>query len=231
MSVKSEKSLLQEYFQIRHLALPKYTSSKCGGSDHNPVWKSKVTFWSVMDNEFKEATGDSCRNKVKAENSAAATVLDILRNPNVTTQLQDLNSCNQNITREFHRVSGKKRIVAERTALFVDVENLPKFVDEVVKEIEGINIYAFIGYHHCLSEKIFPDNVTKVLSPSTRSDGSDTCMQVYIGYMLAHETYDTYLIATRDHYGSALVEMITTDSLLWKKKDAKVVTQVSHINA
>lgn len=211
----SGKNKLQEYFQTRHLPLPKYVSCRCGGSDHKPLWRSKVTFWSVMDNEFKEITSDILGSKVKAEISAADLVLNILTRDDVCQVSQ--------VT--LH----KKRTVGQRTALFVDVENLPKFINEVVDEIEGIDIYAFIGYHHCLSEKIFPENVIKVLSPSTRADGSDTCMQVYIGYMLAEEKYDTYFIATRDHYGSALVEMITADSLLWKNKDAKVVTQVSHI--
>lgn len=200
--------------------MPKYISGRCGGTDHKPLWQSKVTFWSVVDNEFKEVTSDILNNKIKAEFSAATYALNILTNNNKSTiHVIDTE------TVDVHQ----QRTVSPRTALFVDVENLPKIIDEVIQEIKGIDIYAFVGYHHCLSEKIFPTNVIKVLSPSTRTDGSDTCMQVYIGYILAQEMYDTYLIVTRDHYGSALVEMIITDSLLWKKKDARVVTQVSHI--
>lgn len=234
----SSKNALQEYFQTRHLPLPKYVSCRCGGSDHQPLWQSKVTFWSVIDNDFKEVTSDIFGSKIKAEISAADLVLNILTRIDVSTKglhfidpviVPDVSQISPKSITPNQLILHKKRTVGRRTALFVDVENLPKFINEVVQEIEGIDIYAFIGYHHCLSEKTFPENVIKVLSPSTRADGSDTCMQVYIGYMLAQEKYNTYFIATRDHYGSALVEMITTDTLLWKKKDAKVVTQVSHI--
>ena len=51
-------------------------------------------------------------------------------------------------------------------------------------------------------------------------------MQVYAGFLLAQGVYHTYYIATRDHYGTALVDMITTDSLLWPKQRAVVVTKL-----
>jgi hypothetical protein len=117
----------------------------------------------------------------------------------------------------------------QRTVLLVDVENLPNFIDDVCKEIQGLSIYAFIGYHHALCDKQFAVDVNKVLSPSTRTDGTDSCMQVYVGYFLANNKYDTYLIATRDHFGSSLVDMITSKTLLWPAKKARVVTKVRHI--
>ena len=223
MSDNKSKNILQEYFQIRHLPLPKYQTIKCGGSDHQPLWHSTITFWNNQTNEYQDIIGDIAGTKVKAEISAAHTVLCALNQHNTSP----LRSCSAPLV-SFQN-SNKKMRVNDRTALFVDVENLPKFAEEAAANIDNITIYAFVGYHHCLSEKVFPDNIIKVLSPSTRSDGSDTCMQIYIGVLLSQNKYDTYLIATRDHYGSALVDMITSDTLLWSKKEARVVTQLSHI--
>ena len=224
------------------MPLPKYATTRCGGTDHKPLWKSKVTYWSISDKKYKEVTGAVSRTKTNAELSAADLTLEILGGKcHTEATISDVPSCEPEFptkpkhpraraknTRNHTKLTQKRR-VAPRTALFVDVENLPKIIDDVIGQIEGVDIYAFVGYHHCLSEKEFPESVTKVLSPSTRSDGSDSCMQVYIGCMLGQKSYDTYLIATRDHYGSALVDMITSDSLLWEKKNARVVTQVSHI--
>lgn len=147
-------------------------------------------------------------------------------NGSISERCSDKNYVECNIKNDNLRKFDK---IAGRTVLMVDVENLPKFIDEVVKQITGLTIYAFVGEHHCLAGKEFPKGVIKILSPSTRQNGTDTCMQVYTGVFLTKDLFDTYLIATRDHYGSALVDMITADSLAWKRKNARVVTQISHI--
>lgn len=116
-----------------------------------------------------------------------------------------------------------------KTALLVDVENLPKFIDESISRLNEFTVYAFVGEHHHSVDKEFPEGVIKILSPSTRADGTDTCMQVYIGMLLAREAYDNYLIATRDHYGSALVEMIMCPNLGWLNKSARLVTKSSQL--
>lgn len=121
-----------------------------------------------------------------------------------------------------------------RAAVLVDIENMPKFIDDIKDmsfrpKYTSVTIYAFVGEHHCLVDKDFPEYVIKIISPSTRPDGTDSCIQVYTGMLLAREEYDTYLIATRDHFGSALVEMIMTSNLGWNNKYAKVVTKPAHI--
>jgi hypothetical protein len=194
------KNLLQEYCQKHKLQDPVYDRHCIGGSSHKPIWKSTVLF------NGKKLTGDPSGSKVAADISAAKLALE----------------CVTQIKKEKHKVSKRK-------CLLVDVENMPNFIDEAFAQIEGLNIYAFVGEHHCLATKSFPDGVIKILSPSTRTDGSDTCMQVYVGFLLASDAYDTYYIATRDHYGSTLVEMITSPSLPWNNKRAKVVTQIVHI--
>ena len=204
------KNLLQEYIQARCLPLPIYETVRIGGLDHQPSWQSSVLF------EGKITTGEANISKSKAEMSAASKALALI---SPTSPISPISSNPNTIS----------RLAPPRTVLLVDVENMPNFVEEVVKEIMGLYIYAFVGEHHCLAGKIFPQGVKKVLSPSTRPDGTDTCMQVYVGYFLARDEYDTYLIATRDHYGSALVDMITAPNLLWIERPSRVVTKVSHI--
>jgi hypothetical protein len=111
----------------------------------------------------------------------------------------------------------------------VDVENLPRFIDEIGSRLSIYTVYAFVGEHHCLIDKEYPKGVIKIISPSTRPDGTDCCMQVYTGMLLAQEAYDTYLIATRDHYGSALVEMISSCNLGWIPKSARIITKASQL--
>jgi hypothetical protein len=198
----SAKNQLQEYFQKQQLSLPIYEVLRIGGSDHQPLWQASVRY----DND-KHITGEIFSNKGQAMMDVAERALK---------SLQTLDPI--------------KIYSPSLTALFVDVENMPNFIDEVQKKFHNMIIYAFIGHHHCLATKIWSgSNITKILVHSTRTDGTDTAMQVYIGYHLAQKNYDRYYIATRDHYGSALVEMITCQPGPWEQKIGYVVTQVSHI--
>lgn len=206
--MNNSKNALLEYFQKKALPLPKYTSIRIGGRDHDPLWQSTVLINNTV------IVSDICSTKRAAEFSVSDKALVALHQCSIVP----------------------KHIVPPRTVLLVDVENLPCFIDETLEQVEGLTIYAFIGQHHHLATKVFPPEVIKILSPSTRRDGTDTCIQVHVGILLANdnESYDHYLIATRDHFGSALVDMITSQepSLLWDTnttRTAKVVTQVSHI--
>lgn len=239
------KNFLQEYYQKRQLDIPKYKSKQVGGDDHTPKWQSKV----ILSNG-KKFIGNISTNKSKAEMSAAEKALSELSSNNngknaINTKKNNNSNFNKsigkpdkisnikrNINIEKNTITHGNCSVSDRTVLIIDVENLHNFVDEVCAEIEGLDIYAFIGCHHSLvAKKVFPHGVKRILVPSTRSDGSDTCIQVYVGYWLAQNKYDTYLIATRDHFGSSLVDMITSDSsdLPWGKKNARIVTQLEHI--
>jgi hypothetical protein len=109
-------------------------------------------------------------------------------------------------------------------AMLVDLENMPKFLDNIIERLNEFTIYVFVGEHNALIERKLPKDVIKVISPSTRPDGTDTCMQVYTGMLLSLDKHDEYIIVTRDHFGSALVEMITSSNLGWKPRSARVVT-------
>lgn len=236
MTDLSAKNRVQEYFQKNQLPLPKYSTHRVAGADHEPLFVSIIQL-----SNGPSIEGEKCANKKAAEMSAANKFLSIMMSTAINLSLMNISPINlssidiptmnlsqMSLNGLYTPMPITKR-VPDRTVLLVDVENMPNFIQEVTRSIENITIYAFIGQHHCLSNKIFPNCVIKILSPSTRADGTDTCMQMYIGYMLSRNMYDKYLIATRDHYGSAVVDMIKTDTLLWPMKDAQVVTQVSHI--
>lgn len=203
----SAKNILQEYFQKQKRPFPKYNTVRVGGPDHKPIWQSTIEL-----DTGEKYIGAANISKTKTEISAAEKALLVVG--------------------ELNKILSEKEqlhIMPERSVLLVDVENMPKFIDEVNRKITGLQIYAFVGEHHHLAEKDFPSEVIKILSPSTRPDGADTCMQVFVGYLLAYDKYDNFYIATRDHYGSALAEMITSNIGAWTPKQAKLVTQIAHI--
>ena len=201
MSDIPARNQLQEYCQKNKHPLPIYETTRTGGFDHAPLFISMVT---VQGSSF---CGYEAETKSKAESSAALVALN----------------------HKSKKVSKESPVFTKKTALLVDVENLQKFIDELSGPIDNLTVYAFVGEHHCLVDKELPPDVIRVISPSTRPDGTDTCMQVYIGALLGQETYEEYIIATRDHYGSAVVEMITAPSLLWKPKEARLVTKIDQL--
>lgn len=127
----------------------------------------------------------------------------------------------------------------KKIGLFVDVENLHKFIDEfnllILKDInksnfdphhnKNFNIYAFICKNHYLADKIFPEYVKKIISPSMQKNGTDTCMQIYIGTLLAKEMYEMYIIATRDNFGNVLTELINSTTTAWICKPAHLIVK------
>jgi hypothetical protein len=195
------KNSIQEYYQKRKQSLPEYTSVRVGGTDNEPLWQSSVT---TIDGEY---LGEICNNKKQADLSAAQIALTKLPVEKIV----------------YEKVVG-------RVALFVDVENLPHFADEAATRFgKNMVIYAFVGKHHHLSDKKFSPGIIKIISPSTRSDGNDSYIQVYIGWLLAQHAFDTFLIATLDHFGSALADAINDPDGPWFKIEARVVNKITHI--
>lgn len=239
------KNDLQEIFQKKGLPLPKYRCNRCGGADHRPLWVSTVTI-----PEGKEFKGIVHSSKSSAEISAASAALEyikqstissnsvptrsdmLLNNDGISSSLQSLIPVEQlgnMYTTNIGSTGNIQTTNVGNIAMLVDVENRPKFIDNIADLIANYTIYAFIGEHHCLAEKVFPQPVIKIISPSTRPDGTDTCMQVYTGMLLTLEKYDGYIIVTQDHYGSTLVEMITSSIFGWKAKPARVVSRPSQL--
>lgn len=135
--------------------------------------------------------------------------------------------------------SREKEIYLKKdTVMLVDVENIPKIIEIFISKRtifpENFWIYGFVGKHHpqadCIASIKHP-RVIKILSPSTQKDATDTYMQIYVGMFLYDETFEEYLICTRDHFGSNLVEFIQSneEDQPWKPKNAKLVTNIDHI--
>lgn len=202
MSDCSYKNKLQEKFQKRGKSLPKYYTIQ-RGDKYNPVWISEVELYDGM-----RIIGSLCKRKIDAENSAAMNAL------------KEIKECETMIKNDYD---------VSRTVMLIDIENMPKIIDEL-GETKYMEIYGFVGEHHCLANKKYGEKVNKIISPSNRKDGTDTCMQVFVGYLLTEDKYDTYLIATKDHYGFTLVDVIMSNNFSWKNKIGKVITDISQLS-
>ena len=155
------KNQLQEYYQKLHLDAPSYNTETCGGKPNAPLWRSTVTLY---DKSF--FIGNVHKTKAAAEKSAAFIALS-------TLSLKPI----QNFSEHEYK---------KKTVMLIDIENMPKFFNEIpINDLNNPNlvVYGFIG-NHSLVDKVNHPKMIKVISPSTRSDGTDTCMQVYVGMFL-----------------------------------------------
>ena len=157
---------------------------------------------------------------LKFENNSKSNLIE--KSCNKITMLVDVENNSKSDLMEKSR---------DKITMLVDVENLPRFIDDLLlnEKYRNLQIYAFIGYHHPLAEKEYPSNVIKVISPSTRKNGTDSCMQVYTGVLLYKELYNMYYIITKDYFGTTLVEMITSPNLGWIPKSAKLISRISQL--
>lgn len=64
--MENHKNKLQEYFQKKYLAIPKYNTRRTGGTDHQPEWISDIELY-----DGRKFTGSSKSTKSQAENSVA----------------------------------------------------------------------------------------------------------------------------------------------------------------
>ena len=203
------KNKLQEFFQKDALPLPTY-ETKIITNGKSPVFISIVT---LCDGSYYQ--GEERANKKSSEFSAAIKALE------------DLSDLDLKLETTVRTNIGARKT---RNVIMIDIENLHNFHKSLThKEFELFDIYVFVGVHHHLANLKLDDNIHKVISPSTRPDGTDTCIQVFTGLCLAQGLYDNYFIATRDKFGFALVDMIMSEGLLWVPKKAQVVTDISQV--
>lgn len=198
---QNEKNQLQEYTAKRGLTNPWYDPKRLGGPDHAPVWQSTVTLW-----DGTTFTGERRGSRIAAEKSAAGTALQHL----LTITIEQ--EC------DYPEEDGQ-------TVLLIDMENKPKLLSQLNREqLRRVRVYVFVGEAHDLVNTQLPRGVTRIVSPSTRRDGTDCCMQVYTGVLLSQSAYKEYLIATSDHFGASLVDMIQGKTDFWPTAKARVVT-------
>src|SRR5688572_6405500 len=117
------KNQLQEYYQKLHLNPPIYNTISCGGKPNAPLWQSTVTLY---DNTFY--VGNIHKTKSNAEKSAAFIALSSL-------SLKPIK-----LTSKYN--------YEKKTVMLIDIENMPKFFNEIpVEDLNNPNltIYGFIG--------------------------------------------------------------------------------------
>lgn len=218
MEISNAKNKIAEFLQKNRLPLPKYTSERVGGADHSPLWLSTVEL-----HDGRKFKGEIRNTKTLAEISSAEKALKSIKDETQTEKVSrfetpretDLETC------EVPKKS--------KTVVLVDFENLPNFIKQGEKILMKHTVYVFVGELHELADAPLPSWVKKVVVPSTRANAADSCIQMYIGMFLVKEEYEEYIIATRDRFGSNLVDLITSSNLLWKAKAARQVSTPSKI--
>lgn len=238
----SSKNLLQEFCVKHKHDLPIYDTKKVGGDSHNPEWLSYVTVVmhaaaaAAAEAEGKKRQsvtipGEISSSKISAEKSAALFMLQSLKGRD------DKGEDSQEEEPSVAEVSPTEKLTLSsqppRMAIFIDVENLPSMIFSSVTLKQkypkaGITIFACVGKHHHAAKNDFGKRVNKVVVPTTRKDGVDTFIQMYIGHLMHGSEYDSFAIVTGDHFGHALAELIETKFTLDKnqltQKRASVVT-------
>lgn len=239
------KNILQVYFQTNRLPLPKYETVIVDGTDHEPKWRSTVTlYFKIGVNSF---TGGIFSRKIYAEMDVAKMALHMIygnceKISSCTEVVVDkqmeikstTTSVHDDVTKFFY-TNSESYVRSSRIVMIVDLENMPKWLDLITTEYpnitEKMDIFAVIGDCHALAQKDLPIDVTKIFSPSTRTDGSDACIQMMVGAWLSQEKYDIYLVASYDKFAHNVIDLVRHDGLFWRARNGRVVTRTEHLQS
>jgi hypothetical protein len=244
----SSKNFLQELCIKNKHSAPVYDSKKIGGEAHDPKWFSTVTVMMCPAENAKKGQsisipGEVCSSKTEAEKSAAQIMLDSLT-PVPDEKVDGASTAGLRLEEVVGNTPVETPASAlgdDNLAILVDVENMPNMIFSAVTLIQkhpkaNIRIFACVGKHHHSAGKNFGKHVTKIVVPTTRKDGVDTFIQMYVGHLMRGSLFKSYAIATRDHFGHSLAELIESDVLVsfntvtWIKKRAAVVTTQEQLN-
>jgi hypothetical protein len=199
-----EKNSLQEIFQKEKRPLPEYETFSCG-EPYGLQWRSKVTVIN-RDGCSESVHGEFCKSKTEAERSAAKKMISIL------------NAKDKIIDDKIIKPSKKHKII-----ILIDAENLPNMIEEA-KKVENATVLAFVGKYHHSAEKDW--GVETIVVNTTRKDGVDCYIQMFMGKMIIANEKRYYIIVTRDHFGHTLAEIVNNES---KKHKCVVVTTKSQL--
>ena len=100
-----------------------------------------------------------------------------------------------------------------KTLIIIDVENVHKALDDILSRVsksKNIDILCFISEDHYMKTKLnLSDHRVRLIeAPTSRSDGADIGIVMYIGFLLAREAYQRYFIISKDHFADAAVDCI-----------------------
>lgn len=100
-----------------------------------------------------------------------------------------------------------------KTLIIIDVENVHKALDDILSRVsksKNIDILCVISEDHYMKTKLnlSDPRVRLIEAPTSRSDGADIGIVMYIGFVLAREAYQRYFIVSQDHFADAAVDCI-----------------------
>jgi len=187
------KNILQEIYQKKGSIVPQYQTSRIGGSDHKPRWISAVT---TLNGTY---SGEASNSKSLAESSAAIEALDV-----------EHQRCGPRPTKVFSRVS--------KLYILIDAENIPNAVKEYFDnyDCDNIEVRAFASVGHPVIKKLskyFHRKFEFLVTDSTRPDGADVEMILYVGGLLKDPTTPSdaeFVILTGDKFGATLCDCISS---------------------
>ncbi len=201
----NNKNILQEFCQKKQWSIPKYDHTQIEG-----LWQSTVTLY-----DQTSFIGEPCKNKTDSDKASAYLAMQ---------KLGIIPECSSS------SVSIKK--FDHKTAILIDIENMPKFFNNIPPDdLDNPNlvVYGFINKSNVIFDKLNHPKLIKIVSPSTRQDSSDCCMQLYIGMFLSQNLYDCYYIVTRDHFANVLEDLLSSSSLSWSPKTVKQILRYQDI--
>ena len=195
------KTVLQQICQKRKLPLPTYKTEQVGKERGN-----KILWQATVSSTFGQFKSKIYYNKKHAEADCAEKVLKY-------------------IEEQDNKIT--KFVIENKTLILIDGENLPNFISEIDGKINlvesDVEIKLFITSAHALAQKETPSKTELVVINSTRRDSVDTCLQVYCGFLLSTKIYEKIYIATKDHFGDSLVELLNSNQHMWDATNALVV--------
>jgi hypothetical protein len=213
------KNELQELCMKRKKPLPEYNSELVTSINGNISWRVACSCLGYKNTQ-------TASSKKEAEKLAARRLFDFLtlevpkekpKKPASLVKKTFLSNPSENLKR----------------VLIIDLENLPNFPSEIdtLLDFPNLDIYAVFSKHYHSPQKC-PDRITKVLSPAIGANGSDTCITILTGILLADGKYDQYLFASRDKFLTNVLELVrfgtssdeNSEEGWWKPKEAHIIT-------
>ncbi len=182
----SFKNKLQEIIQRDGGPIPKYITSRIGGTEHQPIFKSLVIY--TLSTVANKACGKEARNKKEAEQSAAQKAIQQLSLQPNSPRLR-LDSTDQ-------------------IYILIDLENvdIKKFMNKYSFN-DYVDVYGFISEHHPQSDnKIRGVNVIKV--PSSRPDAADVGMIMYATQISLNQLNSSLILVSNDRIFCVLKECL-----------------------
>lgn len=183
----SPKNKLQEYLQKRKESIPTYQTKRCGGSSHEPQFKSILTF------QTHRFESELFSRKKEAEQDVAQKALDFLEKKN--SYLLP--------TPKYTPPKNPSRII-----LF-DLENCPKVFG--VKFPRDARLIGFTSYSSSIyAQKEKYENIMELrVIKSSIKDAADVALTIDITRLIFEERVNVPItIVTRDHFASAIVRYI-----------------------